>query len=194
VDLVHESTLFPNARADRCQHQGRTLPPFRAPGSTRKEIVPTTTGTIGCHGQSRCDPPTRRRSRTRSLGSKHCQPDNSVDIVCRALPAGAQNHIACGRLHPPDAAPRVVSVCMCRNITILRGLEPAATGDEIEAAARQYVRKVAGLQTVSRNSSDAFDEAVRRVAEATAALLESLPPRQRPPKTSPPLRRIHAVS
>ncbi|MGC1908783.1 MAG: DUF2277 family protein, partial [Candidatus Dormiibacterota bacterium] len=28
---------------------------------------------------------------------------------------------------------------MCRNITILRGLEPEATAEEIEAAARQYV-------------------------------------------------------
>ena len=34
---------------------------------------------------------------------------------------------------------------MCRNITELRGLEPAATDEEIEAAARQYVRKVSGL-------------------------------------------------
>jgi len=35
---------------------------------------------------------------------------------------------------------------MCRNITTLRGLEPAATPEEIEAAARQYVRKVSGVQ------------------------------------------------
>ena len=34
---------------------------------------------------------------------------------------------------------------MCRNITELRGLEPAATAEEIEAAARQYVRKVSGV-------------------------------------------------
>ena len=38
---------------------------------------------------------------------------------------------------------------MCRNITTLRGLEPAATGEEIEAAARQYVRKVSGVQSVT---------------------------------------------
>jgi hypothetical protein len=38
---------------------------------------------------------------------------------------------------------------MCRNITTLRGLEPAATPEEIEAAARQYVRKVSGVQTLS---------------------------------------------
>ena len=34
---------------------------------------------------------------------------------------------------------------MCRNITTLRGLEPPATSEEIEAAARQYVRKVSGV-------------------------------------------------
>jgi hypothetical protein len=38
---------------------------------------------------------------------------------------------------------------MCRNITTLRGLEPEATAEEIEAAARQYVRKVSGLQSTS---------------------------------------------
>ena len=34
---------------------------------------------------------------------------------------------------------------MCRNITELRGLEPAATAEEIEAAARQYIRKVSAV-------------------------------------------------
>jgi len=34
---------------------------------------------------------------------------------------------------------------MCRNITVLRGLEPPATADEVQAAARQYVRKVGGV-------------------------------------------------
>ena len=33
---------------------------------------------------------------------------------------------------------------MCRNITELRGLEPPAT-EEIEAASRQFVRKVTGI-------------------------------------------------
>src|SRR6266516_243813 len=35
---------------------------------------------------------------------------------------------------------------MCRNITELRGLQPPATDEEIEAAARQFVRKVSGLR------------------------------------------------
>src|SRR3569623_667937 len=38
---------------------------------------------------------------------------------------------------------------MCRNITALRGLDPEATPEEIEAAALQYVRKVGGLTSIS---------------------------------------------
>lgn len=82
---------------------------------------------------------------------------------------------------------------MCRNITTLRGLEPPATTDEIEAAARQYVRKVGGVQKPSSRTDAAFDEAVRRVAAATTELLAALPPRQQPPPTLPPLRRTRTA-
>jgi hypothetical protein len=78
---------------------------------------------------------------------------------------------------------------MCRNITTLRGLEPAATVDEIEAAARQYVRKVSGVQSTSVATGPAVEAAVRQVADATTALLAELPPRRQPPPTLPPLRR-----
>jgi hypothetical protein len=83
---------------------------------------------------------------------------------------------------------------MCRNITTLRGLEPEATPEEIEAAARQYVRKVSGVQSTSPKTEDAFERAVRQVTAATAELLSGLPPRQQPPPTVPPLRRIAARS
>jgi hypothetical protein len=83
---------------------------------------------------------------------------------------------------------------MCRNITTLRGLQPQATPQEIEAAARQYVRKVSGVQTVSVRTEAAVDLAVRKVAEATTELLAALPPRQQPPPTLPPLRRLAAKS
>lgn len=79
---------------------------------------------------------------------------------------------------------------MCRNITTLRGLEPPATPEEIEAAARQYVRKVSGVQSTSAASEAAFEHAVRAVTAATAELLGALPPRRQPPPTLPPLRRI----
>jgi hypothetical protein len=78
---------------------------------------------------------------------------------------------------------------MCRNITILRGLEPHATAEEIESAARQYVRKVSGVQTTSSATEEAFERAVVLITTATTDLLRDLPPRQRPPKSEPPLRR-----
>jgi hypothetical protein len=81
---------------------------------------------------------------------------------------------------------------MCRNITTLRGLEPQATDQEVEAAARQYVRKISGVQSTSAKTEEAFERAVRRVTAATEALLAELPPRQNPPPTLPPLRRIAA--
>jgi hypothetical protein len=83
---------------------------------------------------------------------------------------------------------------MCRNITTLRGLQPQATPEEIEAAARQYVRKVSGVQTVSARTEAAVDLAVRKVAEATTELLAGLPPRQQPPPLLPPPRRLAAKS
>jgi hypothetical protein len=79
---------------------------------------------------------------------------------------------------------------MCRNITELRGLEPPATTEEIAAAARQYVRKVSGITHPSSANAEAFEVAVAEVAATTTRLLDALPPRRQPPKTSPPLRRL----
>ena len=81
---------------------------------------------------------------------------------------------------------------MCRNITILRGLEPPATAEEIEAGARQYVRKISGVREPSAATSEAFEAAVVAVTEATTTLLKTLPPRRQPPTTVPPLRRLSA--
>jgi hypothetical protein len=78
---------------------------------------------------------------------------------------------------------------MCRNITTLRGLEPPATSEEIEAAARQYVRKVSGVTRPSPAAEEAFEQAVAAVARATAEVLADLPARRQPPKADPPLRR-----
>ena len=81
---------------------------------------------------------------------------------------------------------------MCRNITTLRGLAPPATTAEIEAAARQYVRKVSGVQKTSAATEAVFEQAVALVADATADLLAALPPRRTPPRQEPPLRRLAA--
>jgi hypothetical protein len=72
---------------------------------------------------------------------------------------------------------------MCRNIHVLHNFDPPATGDEVHAAALQYVRKVAGTTKPSRANQEAFDEAVHAIAHATEHLLEHLstsaPPRNR---------------
>ena len=78
---------------------------------------------------------------------------------------------------------------MCRNITELRGLEPEATAEEIEAAARQYIRKVSGVTRPTAANEGAFETAVAEVTATTSRLLAALPPRKQPPKTVPPLRR-----
>ncbi len=72
---------------------------------------------------------------------------------------------------------------MCRNIHVLFNFEPAATEEEIRAAALQYVRKISGYAKPSAANEAAFDRAVAEVAEASARLIESLvtaaPPRDR---------------
>lgn len=72
---------------------------------------------------------------------------------------------------------------MCRNIRQLHNFEPPATGDEVSAAALQYVRKVSGATRPSQANQEAFDIAVREVAEATQRLLDVLvtaaPPKDR---------------
>ncbi|MDQ3787901.1 MAG: DUF2277 domain-containing protein [Actinomycetota bacterium] len=78
---------------------------------------------------------------------------------------------------------------MCRNITPLRGLEPAATDEEIQAAALQFVRKVAGVSSVTDKTRDAIERAVAEISATTTRLLAELPPRKQPPATVPPLRR-----
>lgn len=78
---------------------------------------------------------------------------------------------------------------MCRNITVLRGLEPPATEEEVEAAARQYVRKVSGVQSVSEATREPFEAAVAEITAITTRLLDELPSRRKPPTTVPPLRR-----
>jgi len=78
---------------------------------------------------------------------------------------------------------------MCRNITTLRGLRPAATPEEIHAAAMQYVRKVSGVGKPTATTREPLERAADEIARITAALLEELPERRVPPKNLPPLRR-----
>ncbi|OOB91936.1 DUF2277 domain-containing protein [Rathayibacter sp. VKM Ac-2630] len=72
---------------------------------------------------------------------------------------------------------------MCRNIHTLHNFEPAATDDEVHAAALQYVRKISGTTKPSKANQEAFDRAVADIAHITGHLLEDLvaavPPKDR---------------
>jgi hypothetical protein len=60
---------------------------------------------------------------------------------------------------------------MCRSIRTLRDSEFPATTGEIEAAARQYVRKVSGFRAPSARNAAAFDAAIAEIAAASERLL-----------------------
>ena len=72
---------------------------------------------------------------------------------------------------------------MCRNIKTLHNYEPAATEDEVRAAALQYVRKISGSTKPSKANEAAFERAVEAVTHASMHLLDELvttaPPRNR---------------
>ncbi|WP_040802858.1 DUF2277 family protein [Nocardia concava] len=77
---------------------------------------------------------------------------------------------------------------MSGNITLLRGLTPAATEQEIYAAAQEYVRKVGGVSGLTTTTKTAVDKAVAAIAAATTQLLAELPDR-RASEGEPPTRR-----
>ncbi len=72
---------------------------------------------------------------------------------------------------------------MCRNIRTLHNFEPAATNDEVHAAALQYVRKISGAAKPSKANEETFNRAVAEIAHITGHLLEDLvttaPPKDR---------------
>jgi hypothetical protein len=78
---------------------------------------------------------------------------------------------------------------MCRNITELRGLEPPATREEVEAAARQFVRKVSGIARPRAEVAEDLETVALEIAAMVEQMLDRLPPRRQPPRSVPPLRR-----
>lgn len=78
---------------------------------------------------------------------------------------------------------------MCRSIKTLFNLDPTATEAEIEAAARQFVRKVSGYRQPSKQNTAVFETAVSNIAASTQTLLNSLqtntPPKPRPTGAKP---------
>jgi hypothetical protein len=69
---------------------------------------------------------------------------------------------------------------MCRSIRTLYNFEPAATDDEIRAAALQFVRKISGFNAPSHVNAAAFEKAVDEITGSAAKLLASLETRQPP--------------
>ena len=65
---------------------------------------------------------------------------------------------------------------MCRSIKRLRSIEGLAGDDEIRAAARQFVRKVSGIQHPAPKHSEVFEAAVDAIARVSQDLLGALPP------------------
>jgi Uncharacterized conserved protein len=63
---------------------------------------------------------------------------------------------------------------MCRSIKTLRRAETAATTGELEAAARQFVRKISGYRTPSVRNADAFEAAIAEIASSSGRLLDAL--------------------
>lgn len=63
---------------------------------------------------------------------------------------------------------------MCRNIRPLFNFDPPATDAEIEQAALQFVRKIAGFRKPSAANEAAFELAVQRIAGASTELLAGL--------------------
>jgi len=78
---------------------------------------------------------------------------------------------------------------MCRSIRTLRAADPQPTTGDVDAAARQYVRKLSGYRDPSRTNAPAFDAAIAEVAAATQRLLLALGTEAVTGPEQPPIRR-----
>ncbi|HEX3119232.1 MAG TPA: DUF2277 domain-containing protein [Candidatus Acidoferrum sp.] len=72
---------------------------------------------------------------------------------------------------------------MCRNIRTLFNFDPPVTPDEVQAASLQFVRKISGFTKPSKANEEAFEQAVKDIAEISTHLMQSLetnaPPKNR---------------
>lgn len=63
---------------------------------------------------------------------------------------------------------------MCRSIKVLREGATPAPDEDIEAAARQFVRKISGFSKPASHNEAVFDAAVTEIADASQRLLDGL--------------------
>jgi hypothetical protein len=81
---------------------------------------------------------------------------------------------------------------MCRSIRTLRHQDDPATTGEVEAAARQYVRKVSGFRTPSARNTAAFEAAISEIAAASQRLIVAVGGDVEPGPDRRPPARAHA--
>jgi hypothetical protein len=72
---------------------------------------------------------------------------------------------------------------MCRSIKVLRQPDVPATREEVTAAALQFVRKISGYRAPSRANEQAFNQAVREIADSSERLLDALQSSSKPLST-----------
>lgn len=63
---------------------------------------------------------------------------------------------------------------MCRSIKVLREGANPAPDEDIEAAARQFVRKISGFSKPASHNEEVFERAVAEIADASQRLLDGL--------------------
>lgn len=63
---------------------------------------------------------------------------------------------------------------MCRSIVRLREGAEVAPTEDIEAAARQFVRKVSGFSRPARHNQEVFDQAVTEITGSIERLMAGL--------------------
>ena len=63
---------------------------------------------------------------------------------------------------------------MCRSIKTLRNPEMIVSDDDLDAAARQFVRKISGFRQPSKVNEKSFDRAIREISRSSRKLMDSL--------------------
>jgi hypothetical protein len=104
----------------------------------------------------------------RAIIDRQSEGDAADDGQCESHRPGPGRAPLAVSAHPPYRSG------MCRSIKTLRRPGETATTGELEAAARQYVRKLSGFREPSARNRDAFDAAIAEIADASRRLVESV--------------------
>jgi len=80
---------------------------------------------------------------------------------------------------------------MCRSIRTLRHQDDPATTGEVEAAARQFVRKVTGFRQPSQRNAEAFEAAIAEIAAVSQRLIVAVGGDVQPGPDRKPPARLH---